>query len=370
MDNLERRGLETSLKLLQQKMNLLQEKTIIETDATIIFKYEREIEQIKEKIAQVKRELESDNIQEEIIIEEIIKEDEKEIEIDEEKEIKKIEAEAIIKEEEKIKIEEREKKEIVKDEKLEIMDITFLLRKLSKIKNYFYIIIFLLWIGLWYFWSEQISLVWSHLWTKDATPIYTRQLFSSKKNLQISAINYFRKNQENQNSHCVYLLCALLGDNDKDIKILAIEVLGIMQDKRAIKPLTDLLDNMTDSDKHIIEITITALIKIAENEEIGEANEYIGNILIRYLSSETPPIRSLSAKALGELEYIEALDDLLKLLDDKASEVRLASVEALGKLNQNPQNKVSRELSRVLLNEKEIEVRDAIKLVLQSLPNI
>ncbi|HEY3346175.1 MAG TPA: HEAT repeat domain-containing protein [Nitrospirota bacterium] len=143
-------------------------------------------------------------------------------------------------------------------------------------------------------------------------------------------------------------LLATLGDSDADVKEYAAAALGDIGDRRAVKPLLDMLANS----KHRRYVAAWALGKIKAEEAVvpligclsikndalqKESTRALISIggpsvpaLIAALDSKDDDTRKFSARALGIIEDKSAEQPLVKRLKDDNQDVASAAVLALG----------------------------------------
>ncbi len=147
-------------------------------------------------------------------------------------------------------------------------------------------------------------------------------------------------------------LAGLLKDKRVEMRIFAAEVLGWMQNKKAVDVL---LEALNDKDPDVRRIVAQALGKIGDGRAIdalldkykndtasvsGSAKysiltlkgDYAAKVMIKNLKSKDPELRALSAQSLGYYGSLSAVEPLINALSDNNIDVKKYSVESLGYL--------------------------------------
>ncbi|MFZ2497763.1 HEAT repeat domain-containing protein [Methanosarcina sp.] len=148
------------------------------------------------------------------------------------------------------------------------------------------------------------------------------------------------------------LIKQLTADKDPNFRICAIEALGNLNDKQAIEPLIKSLDDKNSEvkvatarslgilgDERAEEALIMKLNKgsLEFHKQVILALGKIGDkktveVLIHKLEDKEPEIRKCTAESLGKLGNLQAVDPLLRSINDKIPEVRNAAAYSLGML--------------------------------------
>jgi HEAT repeat protein len=110
-----------------------------------------------------------------------------------------------------------------------------------------------------------------------------------------------------------------LKDVHSAVRINAVQVLGEMEDIRAVGPLVAVLQ---DADWHVRESAVKALGEIKDTHAVEP--------LIAALKDQDGFVRNSAAKALGEIKDTRAIEPLMAVLNDQFSGDGV--VEALGKI--------------------------------------
>jgi HEAT repeat protein len=162
-------------------------------------------------------------------------------------------------------------------------------------------------------------------------------LISSQKNMKHPAVN---------------ALILALKDNDDEVRKTAAEILGDIEDPRAVVPLIQALgDRNLYSVSYNASLALSKIGKPAIDElcvAIKDSNadvrwravQTLGNIgdvralepLIISLKDEDKTVREWAAEALGKIKDIRSVEPLIHSLSDKNNEVRKNAAEALGNI--------------------------------------
>jgi len=124
-----------------------------------------------------------------------------------------------------------------------------------------------------------------------------------------------------EESKAVHVLCWMLKDESRFVRIDAAYRLAKLADKRATEPLIAML---RDIDWEVRYWAAEALDKVGDKRAVES--------LVTVLQDKNWCVRLCAAIALGNLADKRAVDPLIASLKDKDGFVRLAAVEALGKL--------------------------------------
>jgi HEAT repeat protein len=118
------------------------------------------------------------------------------------------------------------------------------------------------------------------------------------------------------------LLLISCHDTDERVRYAVIESLPYFEDERVIPVLTEALKNDTPK------------IRAAAARAFGDIDDAnVIEILQTALKDTDPWVRYFAVRSLGEQEAIESLDALISVAkNDAANQVRMAAIEALGKL--------------------------------------
>jgi diguanylate cyclase (GGDEF)-like protein len=167
---------------------------------------------------------------------------------------------------------------------------------------------------------------------------------------------------------------------DKKVRVEAALALGEIRDKRAVKPLIQILESENKGslikaievlgrikDEKAVEALIYALRSKSLEAQI-KAAKALGEIrdkravepLIQALRDKNEDLRLQAAKALGEIEEAKSVKPLIELLTDSDAAVRAQVAEALGKIG----DKSSVEALLSALADKDWEVREKAALAL------
>jgi len=130
-----------------------------------------------------------------------------------------------------------------------------------------------------------------------------------------------------KDKHAVEPLIGALKNDDSKVRKAAIEALGIIQDKRALVPL---IAALKDQDKHVCVDAHRALEKIDSNWRESEAAEQAVPAFITALKDDDKNMRKVAAEALGMIRDKRAVEPLISALKDDDKNVRKAAAEALG----------------------------------------
>ncbi|MGZ4864860.1 MAG: HEAT repeat domain-containing protein [Halobacteriota archaeon] len=153
------------------------------------------------------------------------------------------------------------------------------------------------------------------------------------------------------------LIKRLRFEDDNEVKATIIEALVDLPDPKAVRPIYDVLHNLTTDQSHILKIVengMNALAAIGNDEAMDvlisymkaglpEIRQYasvgiirVGNPaikkLISALQSDHPLLRSNSSWALAEMGATSAIEKIIPLLEDNDAGVRRDAAWALGKL--------------------------------------
>lgn len=139
---------------------------------------------------------------------------------------------------------------------------------------------------------------------------------------------------------------------DLKIRIESIEALGQLGDKRAIGPLSKLINDPTEQIRNCA-IWSLGLLKAAE-------------VLIENLNNESEDVRKNIIEIIGNNEISEALESLIGLLQDPNEEIRASSAWALGKL----ENRQAFKPLIQCLNDEYDEVRENASWALGKLKDV
>lgn len=120
---------------------------------------------------------------------------------------------------------------------------------------------------------------------------------------------------------CADDLLALCRDADPSVRRAAIEHLAFLDDHRVFDTLRAAL---SDAD---------ARIRAAAVQAIARLDRHAAAFLVPALCDGDAWVRYFAARAMGEHRHAPALDDLMRVaLDDAAGQVRLAAIDALGRI--------------------------------------
>lgn len=143
-------------------------------------------------------------------------------------------------------------------------------------------------------------------------------------------------------------LIILASDPDDFVRVAAAKALGVLNDRGALKTLISLL---SDKSGFVITTAIESLQAFA-GDEAREA-------VLKMLSSHDEEIKRTAISALEGFENVE--DSLIPFLKDPDWASRIAAVRVLGK---SPQDRVRRELERLLDTEEDPTVIKAVEEIL------
>ncbi|MDD5091625.1 MAG: HEAT repeat domain-containing protein [Candidatus Wallbacteria bacterium] len=175
------------------------------------------------------------------------------------------------------------------------------------------------------------------------------------------------------------ILISLLEDKDEWIRLNAVRALAALGSGTAVTPLLDLLKReennyvkaallktlgklgnkkllpvivpfFNDSDSRVVANSIEAIELIGDRSVADKVRHLLGHQEIR--------VRVNAAKALWKFGFIEALDELLRMIEAKESWVRDSVIYALGEINTPQTRKV---LCQHLGSEEEESIR--IKII-------
>ncbi len=124
-------------------------------------------------------------------------------------------------------------------------------------------------------------------------------------------------------SAAVEPLVDALHDESSHVREFAADVLGEIQDKRAIRPLIQVLQS--DSSSIVRQVAASALGKLGSGESI--------EALIAALQDPNKFVRRAAVEALGQIGDEQAIEPLHRLLNDE-EEVRSAANDSLAKIKQ------------------------------------
>lgn len=111
-------------------------------------------------------------------------------------------------------------------------------------------------------------------------------------------------------------------DNDRRVRLAAIEALGNIESMTSLDVLSSVLDG------NDVELSIAAVEAIDNLDDINRAPAG----LLRAAGSNVPELRRSAAMALGNIADPNTVDILIGLLRDADAEVRMAAVEGLGEI--------------------------------------
>ena len=117
-------------------------------------------------------------------------------------------------------------------------------------------------------------------------------------------------------------LIIALKDKSSKVRKAVANALGTIGDTSALEPL--LLLSIKDSDSDVREVVAKALEKIDPNWSKSKAVQKVFPQIISFLKDKTFIVREESAKALGIIGDIRAVEPLIIALKDKSSKVRKA----------------------------------------------
>ncbi|QQS30771.1 MAG: HEAT repeat domain-containing protein [Sphingobacteriales bacterium] len=124
-----------------------------------------------------------------------------------------------------------------------------------------------------------------------------------------------------EDKRAVEPLISVLNDVFIDVRYNAVKYLGKLGDVRAVVPLLTLLQDK------VTEVRIQAIIALGN---LGDSRATAP--LIPFLGNSMIDIRNYTAIALGNLADTHAVGPLIRTLSDKAQKVRMSVAESLGKL--------------------------------------
>lgn len=128
----------------------------------------------------------------------------------------------------------------------------------------------------------------------------------------------------------------LLENEDTEVKLMAIKLLGILKEKGIVELLAPLLGLRN------IEIRI-AVIQALGN--IDDDDEKAAFLILRYLDDTRWPVRAKAASVLGRLKHAPAIPKLKENLKDRAWWVRHHSGEGLARLGEGGKKALAESLS-------------------------
>jgi HEAT repeat protein len=121
---------------------------------------------------------------------------------------------------------------------------------------------------------------------------------------------------------CVELLLERCRDEDERVRRAAVEHLPFLEDERATPALLRALRDETPK----VRAAAAGAMALAEDPEVSAA-------LIEALGDEDSWVRYFAARSLGRQKFAESTDALAEVArDDNANHVRIAAVEALGRI--------------------------------------
>ncbi|MBI4056082.1 MAG: HEAT repeat domain-containing protein [Elusimicrobia bacterium] len=132
----------------------------------------------------------------------------------------------------------------------------------------------------------------------------------------------------------VPILEGLLQNPDRDVQVLAIDLLGVLKERQATDQLIPFL-NAKNLDTRV------AACRALGNIE----DEKAGPSVARCLQDPAWQVRSKAAFVVGQLGYVQAIPDLKRTMGDKFWWVRLHSGEALSRLGGQGQKALQETLS-------------------------
>jgi hypothetical protein len=139
-------------------------------------------------------------------------------------------------------------------------------------------------------------------------------------------------------------------NEDEDVRRRAVESLGYYHQDGVVQQL--IADEYKQGGRHA-ESAVFAM---------GRSMDELWKIIILHeLNSERPAMRYEAAHAAGEMTLEDALPKLVRLVDDKDTEVRLAAVWALGQIG----GKVATDKLKEILESKNPAMREAAQEALQ-----
>jgi HEAT repeat protein len=148
------------------------------------------------------------------------------------------------------------------------------------------------------------------------------------------------------------LECARDRKEDEDVRRRAVEALGYFHQDGDVQQL--IADQYKQGGRHA-ESAVFAMGRSMDNQwQI---------IVLHELNSERPAMRYEAAHAAGEMGLEEALPQLVRLVSDKDTEVRLASVWALGQIG----GKVATDALKQVLESKDPAMREAAEEAMQEI---
>ncbi|GAX61281.1 peptidase C14, caspase catalytic subunit p20 [Candidatus Scalindua japonica] len=116
----------------------------------------------------------------------------------------------------------------------------------------------------------------------------------------------------------------LISDNDTEIRVLAVNVLGKIG---GVPELKNLILALQDKEIRVRESAARSLGRLGEKEAVFD--------LLSALSDTANSVVCAAAEALGELKAGEAVEPLIKLFSNKDPKVRESAIVALGKFQDN-----------------------------------
>lgn len=123
-------------------------------------------------------------------------------------------------------------------------------------------------------------------------------------------------------AECADLLLERCHDEDERVRRAAVEHLPYLEDERATPALIDALRNDTPK------VRAAAASAMAQAE-----GPQVPSCLIEALADEDSWVRYFASRSLGRLEVMESTEALARLAhDDRSNHVRIAAVEALGRI--------------------------------------
>lgn len=147
---------------------------------------------------------------------------------------------------------------------------------------------------------------------------------------------------DQQKQSLEYIILALQHEN-KDVRAVSVQALGLIGTMDAVGPMLDLLSNGEETTRMIVwdalvqirdkllrqETPLTAL-----KHALLQRQSSLAQTIIQALQDKRPAVREFAAWALGLMQEQQALESLLiTLLDDNVT-VRQAVAEALGQLRE------------------------------------
>ncbi|KZX17136.1 putative phycocyanin operon protein Z [Methanobrevibacter cuticularis] len=116
------------------------------------------------------------------------------------------------------------------------------------------------------------------------------------------------------------LIEALLTNRNKNVKISAAKILGLIGDERAIEPL---ITTLRDNNK---------LVRREASTSLSQMGEKAIDPLINILTDDDWKVRGAAAWALGGIGNERAIDPLNKLLDDESGFVNAGAKWAIANI--------------------------------------